>query len=509
MVKNLSFKLLAFAFVALTSCDEAVTEKHASSTSHLNFPLQIGPKTPYDVDIELEKKLLKQNEIAEAQRLFDILSWQMFVSLNWPRDASGNPMAEISDNGQPVWESWKESFEIFKSDGSAPEKDVRTKVLPEAIRQKVEAEKKVLFRTSKFADFHGDTADEINQAFTAPIWDQNGKLVRYEIRLNKKMTDYLIDNKLYNLDGQIEFSNAGKKVKFPAGSREEEGAMEVKVAWKIMNPDSDDYSRYYVTEANVMNQDGSFSHATVGMVGMHIATKTESSPQWIWATFEHVDNLETNPLEKVKGKNLKPSFYDPDCSTCPVNTFPDTSAALVKNQIQRVLPINKATANLNEQVRNLLAEKKSPFQYYQLIGTQWPTDPSSPPYMSGNDTSVYSLPAAITNKSGGKPVPTYLTNMIMETYFQGGTIITDSVIAYNKFLGNEAASFQIQGFPTNDMANTQKLVFGTESCVGCHFSASIAIRDTVVKGKRQAIFGKPGNGDFEWLMQLKAKFEQK
>ena len=41
----------------------------------------------------------------------------------------------------------------------------------------------------------------------------------------------------------------------------------------------------------------------MGLVGLHIAHKTQHAPQWIWSTFEQVDNY----------KGPDPSFNDPAC----------------------------------------------------------------------------------------------------------------------------------------------------------------------------------------------------
>jgi len=297
-------------------------------------------------------------------------------------------------------------------------------------------------------------------------------------------------------------------VSFPSGDVKNAGSVELKFAWKIIDENTDDAGRYFTKVAWVLEKDNTFKKRKVGLIGMHIGTKTVSSPQWIWATFEHVDNLETNPLEKVHGKPLKPSFYNPE-SIEPINLIPDTNAKVIKNQIQRVLPISKATQELNKQVQALFKAKKSYWQYYQLIGTQWPTQPAAPPYnpTAQSKDSVYKLPDAVTNKSGGYPVPVYLTNMIMETYFQGATTVGGNPLPgtkYNFLIANEPAFFQIQGFPLHtDTLNTHKMIFGTESCVGCHSSAGVAISmtDTTVT------YGN--SGDFEWLLQLKAKRKSK
>lgn len=521
----MKFPLLTRAIIVIVILLSFVAFHYSSppdykGREYLRFPTPLKPTTPYDVNLTLENKLVKENKIDEAQRLFDILAWQMFISLNWPRSSKGEPMPSIAGKGSVSWENWKESFEIFKEDGSEPEpwgvKEARPAHLKNA-----PSRSKVLFRASKPQAFHerhlpNDTADEIDQAFTAPIWDQNGNIVRYEIRLNKVATDYIISNELYNLDGQIAFSKASKTVTFPKSTRTQQGAMEIKAAWKIIDPARDIAERFFTRDVAVANEDGSFSKAKVGLVGMHIATRSESSPQWIWATFEHVDNLETNPLERHGSKTIHPSFNDPSCATCPINVFPDTTSRPVKNQVQRVLPIPPATAALNKEVQNLLKAEGSVWQYYQLIGSQWPTDPNAAPYSpTGNGTAasttpIYTLPQSVENKSGGKPVPVYLTNMVMETYFQGGTVGGPEP-QYNKFLGNEPAYFQMQGFPGSvDTKNTQKLIFGTESCMGCHYSSAIAVSDTISKinGKRGAVFGEPGTANFEWLLQLKANFKR-
>ena len=54
----------------------------------------------------------------------------------------------------------------------------------------------------------------------------------------------------------------------------------------------------------------------------HFATKTVSSPQWIWATFEHVDNLEVNPLATYNGKNLEAIFLRSGMPNLPDQCIP-------------------------------------------------------------------------------------------------------------------------------------------------------------------------------------------
>lgn len=517
---TLARKFLAFAvtLAALEALSSAATAAEAASApqptaSYLNFPTPLSANTPHDVDQQLQKKLNDAKEFDEVQRLFEILSWQNFIALNWPHDVKGVALPNIDGKGQPGWIDWKESYEVYLPDGGKPA-PWGSQIFPPNFKQQNPEHARVLFRTSKAsATGKADVDDEISQAFTAPIWDQNGNMVRYEVLMNEQEFDYLVSNELYNIDGQIAFSNAKKTVVFPAASRDKLGAIELKLAWRVLDKSKDIVQRYFTQQAYVMNINGSYSKELVGLVGMHISLKTQSSPQWIWATFEQMDNLEANPLIKVDGKKLTPSFYDPNCPICPINRSPNTSGdyssntKVNKNQIQRVLPISQATQQLNQQVQTLLAQQNSVMQYYQLIGTQWPTNPSAKPYPVADHSAANppQLPDAITNKSGGNPTPTYLTNMIMETYFQGSTAGGSDVTLYNTTIANTTAWHQIQSF--QQYGNVSYLIFGTEGCMGCHYSASIATGKTIVNGKPVATYGASAAADFSWLLQLKAQFK--
>ena len=49
-------------------------------------------------------------------------------------------------------------------------------------------------------DNNDPVADETVQAFSGPLFDQNGNLVRYEVIMNEVEYDYVVENKFYNLD---------------------------------------------------------------------------------------------------------------------------------------------------------------------------------------------------------------------------------------------------------------------------------------------------------------------
>jgi len=358
---------------------------------------------------------------------------------------------------------------------------------------------KILYRTNKTINNSPKkrVANELDQAFTYPLVDQNGNMVHYEVLLNYDQFHYIFQNGLYNIDGQIAYSEKGKSANFPKGHNASltTGAIELKMAWKVLTPE-DPHQRYYVEDALIAGPARNCKKAKVGLIGVHFSHKTEYNKQWIWATFEHVDNVRVNRLKQVKlqnGKtaNLRPSFNNPDCPTCPVNVLnKDASGNYTPVQVTRVIPIDKNTEQLNRQVQHILKKNNSVFQYYELVGSQWPTDESIPPadpsQFSSDKNTAYEQ---IANKAGGKPHPVYLVNSIMETFMQ---------------YGNQKAQLQIQGFPFNETP-----VFGTESCIGCHYSAGIAvgyIHDGY--GVKRAVYGPASSGDFSWLLQLKAKWKE-
>jgi alpha-glucosidase len=510
----LSFSLWFYALPAQAESSAAVAPERDSLTS------LVTPEIPVDITLNLEEeqKLLVENFPA-LQRLFDLFSWQSFIALNWPLDAQKNPQPKLTDPGIPQWLTFHESLQVFRPDGSAP-----VETTPRMCANNKSDMRELSTTSSLFTNTldRKDIADEINQAFTSPLYDQNGKEVRYEVYLNDDEFDYLVENKLYNLDGQIVFSQNHQPVNFPSGDIDtgKSGAMEVKLAWKELDPKRDIPSRFFTQTVllpklnksgePILDSNGNFTNCQqqkVGLVGMHISAKTKSSPQWIWATFEQVDNLNTNDLVKVNGKTLQASFHDysPAGQTLPVNVPPiprdpktgkPNSKGILKTQVSRPIPIPGAAMALNKSMQKILASMKSPLQYYELIDTQWPTAPypENPGYPAiQGGPSPNNLPDAITRKSTGSPAPVYLTNSIMETYLQ---------------TGNQQAHFQENGFPFN---NTP--VFGTESCMACHFSAGIATgyvekAENSDKAQKVAIFGGDLTADFSWLPQLKANWAQ-
>ena len=458
------------------------------------LPGELTPRIPLDVNRDLQKKLVDQKKFAEEQLLFDLLSWRTFVALNWPVDAAGNPQPKITDPGRKYWDTFKTDLDTFLPDGTKPAPWGSNHLNQYLAARGIQAGAgtRVLDSLSSVhghLNFKISKVPDVTQAFKFPIWDQNGNMLRYEILLNQDEFDYIVANDLYSLDGQAAFSIKGGKVSFPMDNPESGklGAMELKLAWKVLDPSKGDLpERFLTVKATIFSgPDGTTpTQATLGLVAMHISHRTQSSPQWIWSTFIHVDSLQTNSLATFHGKPIPTLFYNPGNPTAPVNvpsqTTPPFLDGQTPTQVLALTAIPLATQEVNRVARHELERRGSVLQYFELMNTQWPTNPATPPTPPGM------LPASIDNKAGGRPTPVYLINPLMETYFQ---------------LGNQPAG------PQEQAGTDQTQVFGTESCVGCHSSAPVNYAVAIgPNGVKTAVQGPAFSGEFSWLLFRRAQF---
>lgn len=526
--------LLLALFASLAVSSGAYAQTPAYLKSFPDFATQVTPQLPGDVDIELKKSLEAKQQFSLVQREFDLYSWQMFFALNWPTDANGRPAPKLNAQsfGPPKWSWWHTSPQIFRADGatptacktprqlSAPKPDLSKPLFkglgrfPAGAAAADPQRNRFLGIISAVGNVHVNTdLSDIQQAFTGPLIDQNGEFVYYEIIIDPNEVDYLCANQLYNINGQVAFSAAGGKVQMPSGLDDVDfsGAFELKIAWKVLGK-NDDPSRFFSMDAYIKDESADNSEldrqVKVGMVGMHIAHKSASSPQWIWSTFEQVDNLATNP---VSHPQLSPNFHNPNCEVCAVNVQPvaGSDGVYPRTPVQalRSVPIPDDKLALNAQVRAAMAKAGSVWQYYQLIDTQWPTQPDVPPA----DPSG-ALPAAVANKSGGNATPVFLTNITMETYFQGGNTLGCNQTEGNpgcNLPGFMTATGSVPPIPPAAPPAASTTIFASESCMGCHSSAGIY---TSYDPNNPGAATQSGQltGDFSWLMAQKAHWlEQK
>lgn len=360
--------------------------------------------------------VIKPITLPNLQLAFDYHSWLVFLALNAP--ASGGAIGSGTAPGGDavtVWEGYRNIADIMLPNGAEPLPWGAPPVIPEACKS--------LAGKGRLLQMVGKTPDllnEFDQPFnTGPLIDQEGQYVRYEILVNKPMFEFIVQNKLYSKAGQAAFTNP---IEFPEGELIQDttgtvGAFMVKAAWKLLDGD-DDPTKFHTTQALIYTPPSenppiveSCSEATVALVGLHVAQKTQVEPQWVWSTFEHAANVPTQADVDAKKLADAYNFYDPSCDVkkCPINEPParpwDPNVSPFPgdfhSQITRVMAITDEVATLNTSFQGILPN--TVWANYILISTQWPTDGTS------------------ATDPNGVPAPTFLANTTMETYVQGTT----------------------------------------------------------------------------------------
>ncbi|MEZ4778655.1 MAG: hypothetical protein R2786_04660 [Flavobacteriaceae bacterium] len=116
---------------------------------------------------------------------------------------------------------------------------------------------------------------------TNPTLSSDGKprTVFYGIFIDSTLQTAANTFKAQLLDSTLPASNSEA---FPVGS------LEIKSSWVSTDAiPSNEIGNYFVTQAAMLQQDGSFKNTSVALLGMHVIGVVENHPEFIWATFEH------------------------------------------------------------------------------------------------------------------------------------------------------------------------------------------------------------------------------
>ncbi|MCB1036192.1 MAG: hypothetical protein KDD47_20380 [Acidobacteria bacterium] len=353
------------------------------------------------------------------QPFVDILGWDSFLALNWPvpdpivergvpdrQNLIGGLYESGGEGGGPsslptgptVWETWKDSDDIYLNPPVKPTPFDAPESIPAACKDLAAAHPQAARRTLTMEAKVSDVLRNNVQAFTlAPLIDQNGEKVWYEVKVNRAYYDYVVNNGFYDSRNQV-----GKTIDFPASSNTtlEEPAMKVKAAWKIMgllgSRQPDDPTKFYTTWALILDPDtGVCRKELVGLVGLHVVQKTKLLPQWSWATFEQVDNAPDQQNGPVPGK--KYNFFSASCAGCPFNQPPSKTNPNFPTQVVRLVPVDSEAPNATYQAALKTLRSDNVWANYMLVNSQW----------AGTRTPL-----------GVPSQPKYLANTTMETYLQ-------------------------------------------------------------------------------------------
>jgi hypothetical protein len=344
---------------------------------------------------------------------FDDYSWRTFLAMVWPAGSRGTPdlSKDVSDGtasgSSPlprVFETFKQDWEIFNGvplPATTMMPPFNVVASPNPCGPGAAPWNQVVLGSFTFSKL-GNLGQADNSAahLSGPIVAQNQTYVRYETAFNETSYDAI---------------NAGRR-DLPTrqnGFTLPNGSISIKAAWMDMesvpNP-----QRFYTTSALVWDPGTrTCSQRTMGLVALHIVQKTPSRPQWIWTTFEHVDN--------VPGSGGGPlSFNDGTGATMPPTNphgFPPSPMPPPPFNVVRDprAPINPSTAMTNRLYQAALRSGRanSVWANYQLVMTQWPipnppTNPTVDPNQSADPPQTFP----------GSDNTSAVANPVMETFEQ-------------------------------------------------------------------------------------------
>lgn len=341
-----------------------------------------------------------------GQDQFDQYSWQLFVALNWPAQQGQRGVPDCSRapgaGGYTVWQTYKTVEEIFLPQAANPS-PWNSPLLA-----------KTLGIINIAALKNTSLVTAIDQAVGGWLIDQAGNPTYYDISANETSYNYIVANTFYNANVVSKANN----IRFP------NGVIEVKSSWRILTP-ADNASHYLTQFARVatFNDQGQrtgVTEAYLGLVGLHLITKANGYPQWIWSTFEHIDNVPPkvqagNQWLDQPAQGVNYAYFNPNAPADTLNQSPcnwqTQGAHLVcvpkagttfktPNPLNRVTPIAAVTAGINAQYQAEPGLSNSVLKYYQLITTQRPLMPDNP------------------SNPLGQPTPALSANVTMESYIQ-------------------------------------------------------------------------------------------
>lgn len=466
----------------------------------------------------------------EDRPFFDYFGWQAFIGLVWPADPNyrGKANASVQTKAEFIAASQADSsgvnppivLETLQTfDVVFPQTDDPSKA-PKAWNAVKYTRPFNLDLASK-----GMSPSGLNEAFSSPLVDQNHQYVRYSLQLNEVMYEFIRQNKWYLKKNLPKAPTQASLPPLPATATSADplvtvnqkqtntvvlqpvngNSIELKSSWRVMITKEDldtskpwrkvdDLSRYFVSRANIIDPvTGEVEkNKLVGLVGLHIVAKTPQFTQGLWSTFEHVDNL-TAPHGGRASFKSDNQFWPQGFSYQPSplkKSYGKASGAVPENErdpveISRIYKIPEtpvaqsqyfrdglSTVGMNKTYQKLL--KGTVWANYQLVVTQWPTDPTSfyarpfyyPRGFTPGSTVDPQQPQAVKDavsraqqnakaaypRWAGLPIPQVgALNSTMETYFQNPD-------------------------GAQPMENT--------SCMGCHYGAS--------------------DMDFSWALKLRA-----
>jgi hypothetical protein len=424
-------------------------------------PVTISPTAPTDVCSPFPSGLPIQ--------FFDDFSWRAFIAMVWPAQTGQRGVPDttkkVGDTSGPlVFETLKADWEVFQPGGAAPSAwNDFTGKNPCGLTS-VGFNDLILADFSKFGNLGLAGFGKLVGALGA----QNKTYVRYQTGFNQTEFTQILGQQLYL---QAKLGNVTLQP----------GSVDVKASWILMDGISHP-ERYYTRTAWVLDPTScKCSQQRVGLVGLHIVAKTPSRPQWIWTTFEQVDNIPQTGAQSPFAFNDGTAAPMPT-PPGPIGFPPPTPTPTPVFNVRRVMPIHPSTQGTNSKYQAALASQGTGvWQFYQLVMTQWPVVPNSP-----------STPGTPANTFPGTGATTSFANVAMETFDQAN-IGTGCMACHNvtKSASDFLWALKVNAFPPATPPVTCPTAPGPEGVTAAHLSPELQqlkalLQSTVPRPKKPA-----------------------
>jgi hypothetical protein len=357
---------------------------------------------------------------------FDKFCWETFLALNAAASTTSRGVARDGNPANPgadartAWMTWRSIDDVFPADRSVPPAwDGDGQFAPRG-----------QFRPHLLTSLAKTPLGDVNLAgaavnsFIGPVIAQNRTFARFEIRFNQVAYEHILKYKLHDyhyLPGRGEIPDD-----FPAGS------VVVKASWRLIEPSESAFkARCFWSSALIRDPFQPAEPARTqdaALVGLHVIVRTAKRRQWIWSSFEHVDNV-PGPAGPVASKDYSfnygvaytgapPANLD---ANAPAGSRPGIPAVLTAlgpegsggprpTQVERLQQVHPKTEATNALYQAALAG--SAWQYYKLVVTQFPSQPDK----NNAPLDGVPFPGAGGAVDGGLAVS--VANTTMETYFQ-------------------------------------------------------------------------------------------
>ena len=335
--------------------------------------------------------------------------WSSFVALNWPakQGVRGQPdttKKQPATRSPVVWQTLAQPQEALLP----PAYWDQYPQWNELLRLPAGMTVKDLTKLCESYDRNTDIAlyainqpsESARQGPVAPLQDQFGRYVRYQVTLNQTFFHYLRSNQYYNAAIQSKSVQISQKAQLklvsakpegafqalPFDTADEVGMLETKAAWRILDPEHDNPKRYYTQPAVVLSPDKkSCFRGTAALVALHIHRNTKLGH--VASTFEQIDNVRI--LDPINHPNIKPSFNPGTATSTQTDIWPPYGNRGFHGQLPPVITSKDKLPDLwNRQPVNISRASEIPFwlqtinktyqakyentplKYYQMINVQ-------------------------------------------------------------------------------------------------------------------------------------------